>query len=244
MIKIRLDQYLLQQYPHYSRRQIQSWIMQGFVFHNGKKLDKPGAQVPENIKLDCRFSEPKYVGRAGQKLEKALSLWSIKVKDKVCLDAGISVGGFTDCLLQASAKKVFGVDVGVGLVHHKIKTDPRVVLLENTNLRYLTTDVLKEQVDLISLDVSFISLLKVMDAVILLLKPGGELITLIKPQFESTKDQIEKGGLITNPAVHEEVIQKVTEGIKEYNFELQGVTESPILGATGNKEFLAYFIKR
>jgi 23S rRNA (cytidine1920-2'-O)/16S rRNA (cytidine1409-2'-O)-methyltransferase len=239
MAKKRLDQILLDRFPKYSRRQIQSWIMQGKAKVEGRVIDKPGIQVAPDALIELDVQEPKYVSRAGFKLEKALDHFHVDVSGLVCLDAGISTGGFTDCLLQRGAKKVYGIDVGYGQVHEKISHDERVVILERTNLRTLTT--VGEKVDLITLDLSFISILKVMDAITELLKPDGQLITLIKPQFEAKKEEVERGGLITNPKVHERIIKEVTSGIESHGFKLIGVIDSPIEGSTGNKEFLAYF---
>ncbi len=238
-IKKRLDQLVQEMAPALSRRHIQSCIMQGKVRVDGTVVTKPGMQVTEGARIEYDFEEPKFVGRAGFKLEKALDHFNIPVKDLVVLDAGLSTGGFTDCLLQRGAKKVYGVDVGYGQVHEKIRNDKRVVVLERTNLRNLT-DV-GEKVDLVTLDLSFISVLKVMDAVSQLLKPDGQLIVLIKPQFEAERREVAKGGIVKDPAVHEKVVNKVTEGIQKHGFTLQGVVESPIRGTEGNKEFLAYF---
>lgn len=239
MAKKRLDQLLQERFPQYSRRQIQSWIMQGKVKVEGQIATKPGMQVSESQNIELTVEEPKYVSRAGFKLEKALDHFNIDVNGLVALDAGISTGGFTDCLLQHGIKKVYGIDVGYGQVHEKISHDDRVKISERTNLRTLT-DV-GEKVDIITLDLSFISLLKVMDAITLILKPDGQLITLIKPQFEAQKEEVERGGLITNPKVHERIIEQVTKGIEAHGFKCIGVIDSPIEGSTGNKEFLAYF---
>ena len=240
-IKKRLDQLVQEMAPVLSRRHIQSYIMQGKVRVDGTVVTKPGMQVAEGVRIECDFEEPKFVGRAGFKLEKALDHFNVSVKDLVVLDAGLSTGGFTDCLLQRGAKKIYGVDVGYGQVHEKIRNDKRVVVLERTNLRDLT-DV-GEKVDLVTLDLSFISVLKVMDAVSQLLKPNGQLIVLIKPQFEAERREVAKGGIVKDSAVHEKVVNKVTEGIQKHGFTLQGVIESPILGTEGNKEFLAYFTR-
>jgi 23S rRNA (cytidine1920-2'-O)/16S rRNA (cytidine1409-2'-O)-methyltransferase len=189
--------------------------------------------------LVCDFTEPKYVSRAGFKLEKALDHFAVDVTGLVALDAGISTGGFTDCLLQRGIAKVYGIDVGYGQVHEKIRNDPRVILKERTNLRHLR-DV-GGLVDLVTLDLSFISLVKVMDAVCAVLKKDGTLITLIKPQFEARKEQVGRGGIIKDSAIHKEIIDRVTKEIEQYGFVCYGIIDSPIEGATGNKEFLAYF---
>lgn len=239
MAKKRLDLLITEKYPQHSRRQIQSWIMQGKVVVDDKVITKAGAQVSDDAQIILNIEEPKYVGRAGFKLEGALDHFGVDVAGLVVLDAGLSTGGFTDCLLQRGAKKIYGVDVGYGQAHEKIRADKRVEVMERTNLRELR-DV-GQLVDLVTLDLSFISILKVMDAVCSVLKPDGQLITLIKPQFEAERKDIRRGGLVKDPAVHEKVLTHVTGGIRKHGFELIGITESPITGATGNKEFLAYF---
>ncbi len=241
MAKKRLDQLLHERFAQYSRRQIQSWIMQGKAKVDGVVNTKPGTMLNESIPLELEVQEPKYASRAGFKLEKALEHFNINVQGLTALDAGISTGGFTDCLLQHGIHKVYGIDVGYGQVHEKISRDPRVVILERTNLRTLT-DV-GQKVDLITLDLSFISILKVMDAVCALLKPDGMLITLIKPQFEARKEEVEKGGLITKPKVHERILDEVRVGVESCGFKCIGIIDSPIQGSTGNKEFLGYFVR-
>jgi 23S rRNA (cytidine1920-2'-O)/16S rRNA (cytidine1409-2'-O)-methyltransferase len=239
--KKRLDELVHELFPSLSKRHIQSLIIQGKVTVADKVETKPGTQVVPGIPIHVDLEMPKYVSRAGFKLEKALDHFEIDVKDLVVLDAGISTGGFTDCLLQRGVKKVYGIDVGYGQLHEKIRHHDRVSLHERTNLRMLES--VGELVDLITLDLSFISVLKVMDAVCKLLKPNGKLIVLIKPQFEAGKHQVGKGGIVKDSAVHEQVIAQLTKGIEAYGFTLQGVTESPIEGSEGNKEFLAYFIR-
>lgn len=239
-------------YPQYSRRQIQSWIMQGKIIVDDKVITKSGTQVAPDVKIIITAEEPKYVGRAGFKLEKALAHFNIDVTGLVVLDAGLSTGGFTDCLLQNGAKKIFGLDVGYGQVHEKIRQHDQVVVIERTNLRHTDKvleilsgdpDLENNQVDLVTLDLSFISILKVLETVVAVLKPNGQLITLIKPQFEAEKHEVGKGGIVKDEKVHKKVIEKVTSGIVAQGFELIGVIDSPIQGATGNKEFLAYFKK-
>jgi len=241
-IKKRLDQLLQEKLPQHSLRQIQSWIMQGKVRIEDEVITKPGTQVTDEDKIFYSIEEPKFVSRAGFKLEKALDHFAIDVKGLVVLDAGISTGGFTDCLLQRGVKKVYGIDVGYGEVHDRLRNDSRVVLIERTNLRNLQT--VGELVDLVTLDLSFISVLKVMPAVVSLLKPSGQLIVLIKPQFEAGKHEVGAGGIVRNEKVRHVIVETVVEGIKEYGFECVGVTESPILGAKGNQEFLAYFKRK
>ena len=242
--KKRLDVFLHEQNPQYSRRQIQSWIMQGKVSVDDRIITKAGTQVTEEMDIVLSVEEPKFVSRAGLKLEKALDHFNIDVTDLVVLDAGISTGGFTDCLLQRGAQKVFGIDVGYGQVADKIRNDERVVLMERTNLRTLNPKAIGEKVDLVTLDLSFISLLKVIDAVAQLIKDDGQLVTLIKPQFEAGKHEVGRGGVITDPQIHEVVVKNVINGIEKHGFQNIGVVESPIFGASGNKEFLAYFKRK
>lgn len=237
--KKRFDAVLHEKYPQYSRTQIQSWIMQGKAFIDGHVQTKSGTPIAADTEVTLVVQEPKYVGRAGFKLEHALEHFNINVHGLVALDAGLSTGGFTDCLMQRGAKKIYGVDVGYGQVHEKIRHDSRVVVMERVNLRELKS--LDEQVDLVTLDLSFISVLKVMEAVVGLLKDQGKLIVLIKPQFEARREDVGKGGIVKSPRVHEEVIMRIKCGIEEHGFVCKGVTDSPIEGTMGNKEFLAYF---
>lgn len=238
--KVRLDSCVQNLFPHYTLAQIQSWIMQGKVFLQGEKLTKPGTMVLVNAPIECTFQEQKYVSRAGFKLEKALDTWNIQVSGKRCLDAGLSTGGFADCLLQRGAASLIGVDVGYSQVHLKVRDDARVKVIERTNLRYL--DLPGTKVDLITLDLSFISVLKVMSVVVSLLVADGELIVLIKPQFEADRKFIQTGGVVTDPVVHKAVIDSVCQGIVAYGFICCGVIESPIQGSvSGNREFLGYF---
>ncbi|MBD3273371.1 TlyA family rRNA (cytidine-2'-O)-methyltransferase [Candidatus Dependentiae bacterium] len=241
-VKKRLDLLAQEKYPQFTRNQIQSWILQGKVLVDDKVVNKAGAPTWIESKIELNVDEPKYVSRAGFKLEKALDHFNVDVKNLIVLDAGISTGGFTDCLLQRGAKKVYGIDVGYGQVHEKLLKDDRLVLMERTNLRKL--EMLPDKVDLVTLDLSFISILKVMPAVIKLIKPNAKIITLIKPQFEAGKENVGRGGVVKDPKVHEAVIEKIKDGMKEFGFKMIGVIESPILGATsGNKEFLALFEK-
>lgn len=241
-IKKRLDIRLHELLPEYDEKHIQSFIMQGKVFVNDEKIIKPGTQVAEDAKITYKIEEQKFVSRAGLKLEKALDHFNIDVTGLVILDAGISTGGFTDCLLQRGAKKVYGIDVGYGDVHEKIRTDTRLILLEKTNLRMLET--VGEPVDLITLDLSFISVLKVMQTVHKILKKDGLLVVLIKPQFEADKHEVESGGIIRNDHVRHIIVENTVKGIEKYGFDCKGVIDSPIVGAKGNKEFLAYFIRK
>lgn len=218
--------------------------MQGKVSANGRVLDKPGMQVAPDMQVNLDIAEPKYVSRAGFKLEKALEHFNLDVQGLTVLDSGLSTGGFTDCLLQHGVTRVIGVDVGYGQVHEKISSDARVTVLERTNLRYIDVPTIGTQVDMVTLDLSFISVLKVMDAINNVLKANGYLVVLIKPQFEAEKGKVGRGGIIKDDALHQEIIHQVTQGIVAYGYEYKGVTESPILGTQGNKEFLALFIKK
>lgn len=237
--KKRLDIRVNELYPDYSRKQIQLFIIQGNVFVNELQVIKPGAQVTHDALIELRDVDLKYVGRAGFKLEKALDRFAIDVTNLVCLDAGLSTGGFTDCLLQRGAKKIYGIDVGHGQVHQKIRNDKRVIIHERTNLRHLES--VGELVDLVTLDLSFISVLKVIDAVKRVIKPGGKLVVLIKPQFETERKDIGRGGIIKDPRLHKKIVDNVTTSLKKHGFAHHGIIESPIEGGSGNKEFLAYF---
>jgi 23S rRNA (cytidine1920-2'-O)/16S rRNA (cytidine1409-2'-O)-methyltransferase len=236
--KVRLDQLVEQIYPTHSRRLIQSWIMQGQVYIDGVPVTKPGTQVRPDTVITCTAHEPLYVSRAGLKIAQVLDTFNIFVDGAVVLDAGLSTGGFTDCLLQRGAAKVFGVDVGYGQVHEKIRVDPRVIVLERTNLRDVTPQMLGEYVDLVTLDLSFISTIKVLDAVFACMKPTARIIILIKPQFEAERHEVGKGGIIKDPLVHERVVQRMRYALQEKGCTIIGIIESPITGATGNKEFL------
>ena len=238
-MKKRLDLLLQEMYPNLSRNQIQGYIMRGKVFVDDKKITKAGTPVGDTATIVLKYEEPAYVCRAGWKLAHALDTFNIDPQGMVVLDAGLSTGGFTDCLLQRGATKIYGIDVGYGQVHEKIRQDPRVVVLERTNLRHLKE--LPEKVDLVTLDLSFISLLKVMEAVRQQMKENGQLVVLIKPQFEAERHEVGKGGIIKDPKIHKKVIDKVVTGITDYGFTHKGTIDSPILGTEGNKEFLAYF---
>ena len=240
-LKTRLDQFVQKMAPTLSRRQIQDAIAQGAVRVNGVVVTRPGVQIADDAQVTYEMKAPEFVGRAGFKLQKALDHFGIDVAGLVVLDAGLSTGGFADCLLQRGVKKVYGVDVGHGQVHEKIRNDARLVVMEHTNVRTLKT--VGELVDMITLDLSFISVLKVMTAVTQLLKPNGELIVLIKPQFETDPARIGKGGVIKDATLHDAILKTVTEGIAAHGFALQGVIESPLFGGDGNKEFLAYFLR-
>lgn len=242
--KKRLDAVLAALFPHHSRTALQSLIKKGHASVNGQVIKKPGVPVADDAVVTLDDVEQKYVCRAGHKLEAALDHHQLDVTDLTCLDAGLSTGGFTDCLLQRGVKKVYGIDVGHGQVHDRIANDDRVVVMEKTNLRHLES--LPEKVDLATLDLSFISLLTVMPAVIPQLKPDGRVLCLIKPQFEAGREQIRRGGLITDELVHRDVIDRVVAGCQALGLQLVGeVITSPLTGAaSGNVEFLGLFEKK
>ncbi|MGD1997488.1 MAG: TlyA family RNA methyltransferase [Candidatus Dependentiae bacterium] len=241
--KYRLDYLVAQKHPELSRTQLQSVIMQGKVLVNNQVVTKPGMQVSEEAELITNFSLPKYASRAGLKLEAALDHFAIDPTNLIILDAGLSTGGFTDCLLQRSAQRVYGVDVGHGQVAEKIRQDERVVVMEQTNLRHL--EFLPEKIDLATLDLSFISLTKVLDAVVNLLQPNGRVICLIKPQFEAKRHEVRRGGLVSDPEVHQRVQEEVVAYAAQLGLQQLGpIIPSPIQGNTsGNIEFLGGFEK-
>ncbi len=240
--KERLDLLVQEQFPHLTRNQIQSFIMQGKVKVEGRPCTKAGTKISVDQFIELDQLRPKYVSRAGFKMEKALEHFGVDVTGLVAMDAGISTGGFSDCLLQNGCAKIYGIDVGYGQVHPSVAQDPRVIVMERTNLR--NVESLPELIDIATLDLSFISVLKVINAVASFLKPGGQLIVLVKPQFEARREEICKGGVVKDPAVHVRVVKELSEGIAAAGFIYKGVVDSPILGGTsGNKEMLAYFIK-
>ncbi|XAR58794.1 16S rRNA (cytidine(1409)-2'-O)-methyltransferase [Bertholletia excelsa] len=237
--KKRLDEVCLERFEQYSRTFIQSWILQGKVFVDGKVVYKAGTPVSDVAVVEIRAEVPKYVCRGGYKLEAAIEQLNVDVAGKVALDSGLSTGGFTDCLLQYGASYVYGVDVGYAQVADKIRRDERVCVLERTNLRYLPG--LPQKVDLVTLDLSFISILTVMPAVVNVMKEEATLITLVKPQFEARRSQVGKGGIVRDPLVHQEVREKIVHGVENYGFRCKGWIESPLKGAEGNTEFLVCF---
>ena len=238
--KQRLDVLLFQRSLAQSRSHAQALIMEGVVYVNGQKADKPGTSFKSDVIIDVKKSSMKYVSRGGLKLEAALEYFEIDVSDKIALDIGASTGGFTDCLLQNGAKKVYAVDVGYGQLDWKLRNDSRIVSMEKVNARHMKAEDIPESIDIIVMDVSFISLTKIITAVIPFLKPGGMLIALIKPQFEVGKGEVGKGGIIRDKNKHNEVINKIKKYVQDldFNFNIRGVILSPILGTQGNKEFL------
>jgi 23S rRNA (cytidine1920-2'-O)/16S rRNA (cytidine1409-2'-O)-methyltransferase len=212
--------------------------MSGVVFVNGIRVDKAGTIVKEDSSIEIKDSQLRYVSRGGIKLEAALEGFRIEVNNKVALDIGASTGGFTDCILQHGAKKVYAVDVGYGQLDSKLRQDPRVIVLERINARYLKSDDISDLIDIATIDVSFISLTNIVPAVLNFLKSGGVIVALIKPQFEVGKGEVGKGGIVRDEAKHREVIDKISRFLEGLNCKILGVIPSPILGADGNKEFL------
>lgn len=239
--KKRLDIAIQELYPQLSRQQIQSLIMQGKATINDIVTTKSGTQVTLTDKVVLLHSDQKYVSRAGYKLEYALDKFNIDVNGLIVLDAGISTGGFSDCLLQRGVARIYGIDVGYGQTAHKIRSDPRVILHERTNLRHITKDIICESVDLVTLDLSFISILKVLDAVKSVLKPNGLLITLIKPQFEASRYEVGSGGIVRDDAIRQRIVKQVIDGIVTAGFRCHAFCESIIQGTDGNREYVAYF---
>ncbi len=240
-IKKRLDVLLVEQGFADSRTKAQAIIMSGNVYVDGQKADKPGVAYEEHIQLEVRGAACPYVSRGGLKLEKALRDFGVNPTGYICSDSGASTGGFTDCLLQQGAKKVFAIDVGYGQLDWKIRSDPRVVVMERTNVRYVTTEQLGEPLDLSVIDVSFISLKIVLPVIKTFLKPqSGQVLCLIKPQFEAGKDKVGKKGVVRDPAVHQQVLDDFVALTKETGFHILGLTYSPVKGPEGNIEFLAH----
>ena len=238
--KERLDVLLVSLGLAESRAKAQATIMAGEVYVNGQKADKSGMEVDITSNFEERGSACPYVSRGGLKLEKALRNFGVDPTGYVCSDSGASTGGFTDCLLQQGASKVFAIDVGYGQLAWKIRNDPRVVVMERTNIRYVTPEDLGQPLDLSVIDVSFISLSLVLPVVKTLLKPTGQVLCLIKPQFEAGRDKVGKKGVVRDAAVHEEVLQNFISLAKSLGFTIRNLTFSPVKGPEGNIEFLAH----
>ncbi len=220
-----------------SRSKAKGLIMAGQVFVDGAMVDKAGTMLEQNCKIEIKKGM-QYVSRGGIKLEAALEAWSLSMKRMVCADVGISTGGFTDCMLQHGASRVYGIDVGKGIVHWKLRKDERVILLENTNARYLTR--LPEEPNFVTIDVSFISLRLVLDKVQGWLNESGRILALIKPQFEAGKKDVGKGGVVRSAKVHREVIERILEHSIALGLKPLGLIKSPLIGPAGNKEFMTY----
>ena len=244
MAKIRLDVYLTENGLTQSRERAKSLIMAGQVYVKNQKCDKAGTMLDENeTQVEIRGEQLKYVSRGGLKLEKAMEVFPITLTDKVTMDIGASTGGFTDCMLQNGARKVYSVDVGYGQFAWKLRQDRRVVNMERTNIRYVTQNDIGEMIDFASIDVSFISLKLVLPPAYNLLKDDGEIVALIKPQFEAGKGQVGKKGVVRDKKVHFQVIREVIDFATSNGFALLGLSYSPIKGPEGNIEYLAYLKK-
>lgn len=241
--KERLDVFLHRQGYFPSRQRAQAAILAGLVRVNGDVVRKAGHPVPKGAEVTVAGEEHPYVSRGGIKLAHALDHFSIDVEGRICLDAGASTGGFTDCLLQRGAERVYAVDVGYGQLAWRLRRDPRVQTLERTNLRYLRPEQIGEPVSLATLDLSFISLTKVFGALAPLLTKEGEVVALVKPQFEAGRSLVGSGGVVRDPAVHRQVIERVAEGAEAHGLRRLGVVQSPITGPKGNVEFLMHLQK-
>ena len=243
-MKERLDVILVSQGYAESREKAKAIIMSGNVYVNGQKEDKAGTTFDvTKIKLEVRGSTLKYVSRGGLKLEKAMDKWGFDLREKVCMDIGASTGGFTDCMLQNGATKVYSVDVGHGQLAWKLRNDERVVCMEQTNFRYMVPEDINEQLDFASVDVSFISLTKILIPARNLLKCGGELVCLIKPQFEAGRDKVGKNGVVREVETHREVIEKIVDYADRIGFTVLHLEYSPIKGPEGNIEYLIHLKK-
>lgn len=239
-MKIRIDQLLYKRAITESREKARALILEGKVIVNGQKIDKPGTMVDENAEITICGETLPYVSRGGLKLEKALKEFSIDVKDKVAMDVGASTGGFTDCLIQHGAKKVYAVDVGYGQLAWKLRTDPRVIPIEKTNIRYIQKEKIPEKIDIVTVDVSFISLRLVIPKILEFLKPNGEIVALIKPQFEVGKCEVPRGGVIKDAEKREKIIKEMRNFFESLRLKVIGITQSPIPGQKGNIEYLIY----
>lgn len=243
-MKERLDVLLVEQGFAASREKAKAIIMSGNVFVNGQREDKAGTAFdPAKSNIEVKGHTLKYVSRGGLKLEKAMKQFSISLENKVCMDIGASTGGFTDCMLQSGAAKVYSVDVGHGQLAWSLRNDERVVCMEKTNFRYLTREDIEDDLDFASVDVSFISLSKILLPARKLLKDGGQMVCLIKPQFEAGKEKVGKKGVVREKSVHQEVIEKIYTLTEILGFQILGLEYSPIKGPEGNIEYLIYIEK-
>ena len=242
-MKKRLDVELGDRGLVQSRERAKVVIMEGLVYVNGQKSDKAGTPVKEDDRIEVRGETLRYVSRGGKKLEKAMQVFPVVLEGCTCMDIGASTGGFTDCMLQNGAVKVYAVDVGYGQLAWSLRTDERVVNLERTNIRYITEEQVPQPVDFISVDVSFISLTLVLPVAHRLLKDGAQMVCLVKPQFEAGKDKVGKKGVVRDPQIHREVIRKVIDCAAELGFWVRGLDFSPIKGPEGNIEYLLFLQK-
>lgn len=242
-MKKRLDMLMMERALAPSREKAKAYIMAGNVYVDDQKEDKAGTMFPETVKIEVRGNTLPYVSRGGLKLEKAMNNFDVTLEGKVCMDVGASTGGFTDCMLQNGAVKVYSIDVGYGQLDWKLRNDPRVVCMEKTNIRYVVPEDLEGPADFSSIDVSFISLTKVLLPVRELLTEEGEIVCLIKPQFEAGREKVGKKGVVRDPAVHQEVIEKVRDYAMSISMEPCHLSFSPIKGPEGNIEYLLHLKK-
>lgn len=241
--KERLDIRLVREGLCDSREKAKALIMSGNVYVGEEREDKAGTMVPEDKPIRIRENPLRYVSRGGLKLEKAISRFSLQMENKVCIDAGASTGGFTDCMLQNGAKRVYAIDVGYGQLAWSLRSDERVVVLEKTNVRFLTEEQVPELCDFASADLSFISLTKVLDSIAARLTQNGQMVCLVKPQFEAGRENVGKKGVVRDAAVHEEVLRGITDWVLAHGFSILGLTYSPVRGPEGNIEYLLYLEK-
>lgn len=242
-MKERLDVYIVEKGLLPSREKARAVIMAGDVYVNEQKADKAGQLVSEEDRVEVRTDSLRYVSRGGLKLEKAMAVFPVTLEGKICMDIGASTGGFTDCMLQNGALRVYSVDVGYGQLAWSLRTDDRVVNLERTNIRYVTEKEVPEPLDFFSVDVSFISLSLVLPVGFSLLKDGGEAVCLIKPQFEAGREKVGKGGVVRDKETHREVIFRVLDTVRSLGFSVRGLDFSPVKGPKGNIEYLLYIRK-
>lgn len=241
--KVRLDRLLVERGIASSRERARALVLAGAVLVGDECVDKAGAMVPSDAELRIKGGDNPYVSRGGLKLKAALDEFRIDVSGRIALDVGASTGGFTDCLLQAGARKVYAVDVGYGQLAWKLRQDERVVLFERTNIRYFSGKGIEDAIDLAVIDASFISLRKVIPRVSELIREGGSILALIKPQFEVGKGEVGKKGVVRDPALHRKVLDEIAEFSKELNLTVLGNCESPVMGPQGNREFFLYVKK-
>ena len=241
-MKERLDVLLVSKGFFDSREKAKRAIMAGLVFIGQERYDKAGTMVPEDADIHVRGDTCPYVSRGGLKLEKSIKTWDLDLEGAVCMDSGSSTGGFTDCMLQNGASRVYALDVGTNQLAYSLRVDPRVVVMEKTNIRDLDTDIF-EKLDFISIDVSFISLNLVLPVASRLLKEGGQMVALVKPQFEAGREKVGKGGIVRDKSVHKEVVENVVKYAENADLSPCGVSYSPITGAKGNIEYLLYMKK-
>lgn len=239
-MKERLDVLLVKRNLAASREKAKAIIKTGNVFVNGQREDKAGSAFKEDALIEVKGNPMKYVSRGGYKLEKAIDLWQVPLQDKICMDVGSSTGGFTDCMLQNGAQKVYAIDVGTNQLAWKLRQDERVISMEKTNIRYVTREDIADFIDFFSVDVAFISLKKVLEPVKALLTQEGQGVCLVKPQFEAGREKVGKKGVVRDPKVHREVLEQIMQYVLSIGFEILELSFSPIKGPEGNIEYLLY----